>query len=108
EDYGARLRQNSEEAAALANDLMINVTGFFRDPAAWEALRDAVVQPLVKQYEPGSGPLRAWVAACASGEEPYTLAMLIAEEAERAGKTVEVKIFATDTARSEEHTSELQ
>ncbi|HWF99846.1 MAG TPA: chemotaxis protein CheB, partial [Steroidobacteraceae bacterium] len=98
EDYGARLRQNSEEAAALANDLMINVTGFFRDPAAWEALRDSVVQPLVKQYEPGSGPLRAWVAACASGEEPYTLAMLIAEEAERAGKTVEVKIFATDTA----------
>jgi chemotaxis methyl-accepting protein methylase len=77
---------------------MINVTGFFRDPAAWEALREAGVQPLVAQYEPGSGPLRAWVAACASGEEPYTLAMLIAEEAERAGKTVEVKIFATDTA----------
>ncbi|HEV7135141.1 MAG TPA: chemotaxis protein CheB [Steroidobacteraceae bacterium] len=98
EDYGARLRDHSEEAAALANDLMINVTGFFRDPAAWEALREAVVQPLIEQYEPGSGPLRAWVAACASGEEPYTLAMLIAEEAERAGKNLDVKIFATDTA----------
>ena len=98
EEYSARLRENPQEARALANDLMINITGFFRDPPAWEALREAVVQPLVQQYEPGSGPLRGWVAACASGEEPYTLAMLIAEEAERAGKKVDVKIFATDTA----------
>ncbi len=97
EDYGARLRERPEEATALANDLMINVTGFFRDPVAWEALREAVVRPLVEQAEPGT-PLRAWVAACASGEEPYTLAMLIAEEAQRANKTIDVKIFATDTA----------
>ena len=43
-------------------------------------------------------PIRAWVAGCASGEEPYSLAMLIAEESHRARKTFEVKIFATDTA----------
>ena len=96
-EYGARLREKPEEVAALANDLMINVTGFFRDAPAWDALREAVVQPLVEKYEAGT-TLRAWVAACASGEEPYTLAMLIAEEAERAGKRVDVKIFATDTA----------
>ncbi len=96
-DYSARLREQPQEAAALASDLMINVTGFFRDAPAWEALREAVVRPLVEQYEAGV-TLRAWVAACASGEEPYTLAMLIAEEAERAAKTVDVKIFATDTA----------
>jgi two-component system CheB/CheR fusion protein len=96
-DYSIRLREKPDEVAALAADLMINVTGFFRDPAAWEALREAVVRPLVEQADSG-GTLRAWVAACASGEEPYTLAMLIAEEAERARKDLKVKIFATDTA----------
>jgi two-component system CheB/CheR fusion protein len=98
EDYGLRLREKSAEVAALANDLMINVTGFFRDPGAWEALREAVIRPMVQARELKE-PIRAWVAACASGEEPYTLAMLINEELERAGKnSVEVKIFATDTA----------
>jgi two-component system, chemotaxis family, CheB/CheR fusion protein len=97
EDYGSYLKAKPGEVEALANDLMINVTGFFRDPAAWEALREAVVRPMVEQRAPGD-PIRAWVCACASGEEPYSLAMLIAEEAERAHKDVEVKIFATDTA----------
>src|SRR6185312_118979 len=97
EDYGARLRENSEEAAALANDLMINVTGFFRDPEAWEALRGSVVRPLV-QKRTERDVIRAWVTACASGEEAYSLAILIAEEVERAGKKLDVKIFATDTA----------
>ncbi|HEY1888871.1 MAG TPA: chemotaxis protein CheB [Steroidobacteraceae bacterium] len=97
ERYGARLREDPAEATALANDLMINVTGFFRDPQAWEALRESVVRPMVERRA-ADDPIRAWVTACASGEEPYTLAMLIAEEAARAGKTLEVKIFATDTA----------
>ncbi|MFL6604958.1 MAG: chemotaxis protein CheB [Steroidobacteraceae bacterium] len=97
EDYQARLRKHPSEAAALANDLMINVTGFFRDPEAWEALRVAVVRPLVEQRAVDQ-PIRAWVTACASGEEAYSLAMLIAEEADRAGKQFDVKIFATDTA----------
>ena len=95
--YAEHLQQNSEEALALANDLMINVTGFFRDPEAWEALREAVVRPLIADWK-GDEPLRAWATACASGEEAYTLAILIAEEIERAGKRIEVKIFATDTA----------
>ncbi|MGH8256474.1 MAG: chemotaxis protein CheB [Steroidobacteraceae bacterium] len=97
DSYLGYLKGRATEAEALANDLMINVTGFFRDPEAWEALREAVVRPLVEARAAGE-PIRAWVTACASGEEPYTLAMLIAEEAERAGKTFEVKIFATDTA----------
>jgi two-component system CheB/CheR fusion protein len=97
ETYGARLRESSPEISALANDLMINVTGFFRDPEAWEALREAVVRPLV-EARPARSTIRAWVTACASGEEAYSLAMLMTEEAERAGKSFEVKIFATDTA----------
>ncbi len=96
-EYVAYLREQREEPVALANDLMINVTGFFRDPEAWEALRGAVVRPLVEGQQPGQ-PIRAWVAACASGEEAYTLAMLIAEEAGRAQKPVDARIFATDTA----------
>jgi two-component system CheB/CheR fusion protein len=98
-DYASVLRESPAEVAALSNDLMINVTGFFRDPEAWEALRAAVIAPLVASQEEGQ-PIRAWVTACASGEEPYSLAMLIAEEARAQGRldNLEVKIFATDTA----------
>jgi two-component system, chemotaxis family, CheB/CheR fusion protein len=95
-DYGAVLRENAEEVTSLANDLMINVTGFFRDPEAWEALRTSVLAPLVASRS-ADQPLRAWVTACASGEEPYTLAMILAEEM-RGRDRIEVKIFATDTA----------
>jgi two-component system CheB/CheR fusion protein len=96
-DYASYLREKGEEVAALANDLMINVTGFFRDPEAWEAFRDAVIHPMVAQRA-AKEPIRAWVSACASGEEAYSLAILISEEAERLGKSVDLKIFATDTA----------
>jgi two-component system, chemotaxis family, CheB/CheR fusion protein len=96
-EYAQVLREKEDEAAALANDLMINVTGFFRDPDAWEALRDAAIVPLVENQPVGT-PIRAWVAACASGEEPYSLAMLIAEECERLNRPFEAKIFASDTA----------
>jgi two-component system CheB/CheR fusion protein len=95
--YARFMRQNPGEVTALANDLLIHVTGFFRDPEAWEALRTAVCAPLVNDREPGSA-IRAWVAACSSGEEAYSLAMLLTEEFERAGKTLDVKVFATDLA----------
>jgi two-component system CheB/CheR fusion protein len=90
------LRENRDEATSLSNDLMINVTGFFRDPEAWDALRASVIAPLVASRT-ADQPLRAWVTACASGEEPYTLAMIIAEEM-RGRDRIDVKIFATDTA----------
>ena len=96
-EYAQRLRDLTDEATALANDLMINVTGFFRDPESWEALREGVIATLVENHQAG-GSLRAWVTACASGEEAYSLAMLIAEECQRTGKSPRVKIFATDTA----------
>ena len=96
-EYVAHLREHPDEVQALANDLMINVTGFFRDPQGWEALRVAVIRPLVEQR--GSDEtIRAWVTACASGEEAYSLAILLADEVARAGKRLQVKIFGTDTA----------
>ncbi len=96
-DYARLLRQTPTEVAALADDLLIHVTGFFRDPEAWEALRRHVVAPLVDARASGSS-VRAWVAACSSGEEAYSLAMLLVEEAERAGKELDIKVFATDLA----------
>ncbi|HEY4212420.1 MAG TPA: chemotaxis protein CheB [Steroidobacteraceae bacterium] len=95
--YVGFVREHTGEAESLANDLMINVTGFFRDAGAWEALRVSVIRPLVEQHA-SDDPIRAWVTACASGEEAYTLAMVIAEESARARKRIDVKIFATDTA----------
>jgi two-component system CheB/CheR fusion protein len=95
-DYAAILRSSTNEVGSLANDLMINVTGFFRDPEAWEALRTSVIVPLVASKQEGQ-TIRCWVSACASGEEAYTLAILIAEELS-GREHIDVKIFATDTA----------
>ena len=95
-DYASILRSSSNEVGALANDLMINVTGFFRDPEAWEALRTSVLAPMIASKQEGQ-TVRCWVSACASGEEAYTMAMLIAEEL-TGREHIDVKIFATDTA----------
>jgi two-component system CheB/CheR fusion protein len=97
DDYAKILRQSQGEVSALADDLLIHVTGFFRDAPAWEALNQRVIKPLVESREDG-GSVRCWVTACASGEEAYSLAMLLVEECERQHKSLDVKIFATDSA----------
>jgi two-component system CheB/CheR fusion protein len=97
QDYVALLRQSPHEASALSDDLMIHVTGFFRDPEAWTALYEDVILPLVKERA-FDQPIRCWVTACSTGEEAYTLAMLITEACEEVGRSLEVKIFATDMA----------
>jgi two-component system CheB/CheR fusion protein len=96
-EYARFLRQSPSEVTALADDLLIHVTGFFRDPEAWETLRRRVIVPLVASREADSA-VRAWVTACSSGEEAYTLAMLLVEEAERINKPLDIKVFATDMA----------
>ena len=94
-DYAERLRANPAEIEALTRDLMISVTGFFRDPKAWEALDATVLAPRVAERKTGA-EMRFWVPACASGEEAYSLAMLALERAEAACEQFDVKIFATD------------
>jgi len=96
-EYARHVRLSPSEASALADDLLIHVTSFFRDAEAWEALRQKVIAPLIALREPES-EVRAWVTACSSGEEAYTLAMLLVEEAERASKSLPIKVFATDMA----------
>jgi two-component system CheB/CheR fusion protein len=96
-DYAKLLRQSASEVSALADDLLIHVTGFFRDPEAWETLRERVIVPLIAARENESS-VRCWVTACSSGEEAYSLAMLLVEETERTDKHLDIKVFATDMA----------
>jgi two-component system CheB/CheR fusion protein len=92
--YIAFLDEHPEEPTALFNTLLINVTGFFRDPAAWEVL-DEHALPRLLDRAAASG-LRVWSAGCASGEEAYTVAILLAERLGEAARGSDVKIYGTD------------
>jgi chemotaxis methyl-accepting protein methylase len=93
--YLEMLETSAEERAALRNDLLITVTSFFRDAAAWRILEEQVV-PRILADTPPDRPIRIWVTACATGEEAYSIAMLLIEEIEKAGQQRDLKIFATD------------
>ena len=95
--YAEKLRNDPDEVQALLSDLLINVTAFFRDPEAWETLREKVMVPLVAANSETQS-VRVWVPACSTGEEAYTLAMMLQEEAERAEVQLDIKVFATDAA----------
>ncbi|MDM0010570.1 CheR family methyltransferase [Variovorax sp. J22G73] len=99
QDYRDFLKQNPEEFAPLLADLLISVTNFFRDPGAFEALQNEVLSKLMEQVEPGS-ELRVWVAACASGEESYSVAIALQEQADRMANPPSVQIFASDISNS--------
>jgi two-component system, chemotaxis family, CheB/CheR fusion protein len=97
-DYGEyldHLQANPSEFTDLFNTILINVTGFFRDATAWEYVADTVVPKLLEEI-PDNEPLRIWSAACASGEEAYTAAMVLAEKLGEDAFTRRVKIYATD------------
>ncbi|HMF06359.1 MAG TPA: chemotaxis protein CheB, partial [Methylocella sp.] len=80
--YYGFLRDNAEEAAALLGDLLISVTTFFRDNDAFDSLKANVIPRLFEGKEPGE-PVRVWVAGCATGEEAYSIGILLLEEAAR-------------------------
>ncbi len=93
--YVELLRNDPAEVTALFKDLLINVTSFFREPAAWDFLQEHVVRRVVAEKDPDA-PLRVWVPACASGEEAYSIAMVVIEEIEAAGKSCRTQVFASD------------
>lgn len=95
-DYASVLADNPAEREALRRDLLIGVTRFFRDPAAWAVLEDNL--PSLVQRASRRAPLRVWSAGCATGEEAYTAAMLLLEQTEAAAHRPPVQIFATDIA----------
>ena len=89
------LRSDPGELQALVRDLLINVTSFFRDAEAWAALDEIVIAQLVADREDGAS-IRVWVPACSTGEEAYSIAMLLTECAEAAHKQFDLKVFASD------------
>ena len=95
EKYFAYVQRTPGEIEALFKDLLIGVTGFFRDPDAFEALKSKVI-PFLFQNRPADAPLRIWVAGCATGEEAYSLAMLFLEAMDQKSKTPAIQIFASD------------
>jgi two-component system, chemotaxis family, CheB/CheR fusion protein len=93
--YRTYLSQHPEEYAELFNTILINVTGFFRDRETWELVAAEVVPRLLDE-RPTDTPIRIWSAGCASGEEPYTIAMLLVEALGEDAFKRRVKIYATD------------
>src|SRR4051812_16576167 len=94
-DYLDYLEANPEEFEHLFETLLINVTEFFRDPPAWEHLREEVLPELLAAKTDGE-PLRVWSAGCASGQEAYTCAMVLAELLGVDAYRHRAKIYATD------------
>lgn len=95
EEYITYLENSPEEQQNLINDLLIGVTQFFRNPEAWNALEKLVLQPQITRLTSGDR-YRIWVTACSTGEEAYSMAMLVDDLLSDINKNIEVKIFATD------------
>ena len=96
-DYHRFLQTRPEEVHALQEDILINVTRFFRDPGFWEALKDHVL-PALLQDRPGTKPVRIWCAGCSTGEEAYYLAITVLEYITTHGLDTPVQIFGTDAS----------
>ena len=92
--YYAYLKDNSKEIELLAKDFLIDITSFFRDPEAFAIIEKKVIPEIINNTE--EGVLKIWVAGCATGEEAYSLAILVKEYLNKAKINLEVKIFATD------------
>ena len=94
-DYLDHLQVHQDEFTELFNQILINVTAFFRDEPTWEALASEVVPHFMRSKAPHEG-IRVWSAGCASGEEPYSIAMILAERLSDAQFLSRVKIYGTD------------
>lgn len=95
DEYRAKLRQDPDEVRALSKDLLIHVTGFFRDAETFQSLGDSVI-PSLLENRAYDEPIRVWVAGCASGEEAYSIAICLLEAAEKRQFSGPIQIFATD------------
>ncbi len=94
-EYAEALRDNPGEARALAEDLLIHVTSFFRDPAAFDALARQVLPEIVGR-KGADGTIRVWVPGCATGEEAYSIAICLLEVLAKEGRECPIKIFGSD------------
>ncbi|AVM72932.1 chemotaxis protein CheB [Magnetospirillum gryphiswaldense] len=97
--FTRRLDENPEEIAALKREILIPVTGFFRDQPSFSALAEEVIDKIVSAWD-SNDPIRVWSAATSTGEEAYSIAILFEEAFERQRKWLPLKIFATDVEQS--------
>lgn len=93
--YLQLIRKNEAELSSLYNDLLISVTSFFRDPEAFAALENEVVPALFEDKD-GTRSVRVWVTGCSTGEEAYSIGILLCEYAEKLADPPQIQIFATD------------
>lgn len=93
--YIERLRNDPKEAELLFRELLIGVTQFFRDPDAFAALQERAIAKIVQEKDPDE-TVRIWVPGCSTGEEVYSITVLIREEMERQGRTSRIQVFGTD------------
>ncbi|MGF7080264.1 chemotaxis protein CheB [Mucilaginibacter sp. UYCu711] len=96
--YRDFLTNNTAEINLLTNDFLISVTSFFRDPEAFKIIEEIVIPDIIKKNN--GDALKIWVAGCATGEEAYSIAILIKEYLNNTPKNIEVKIFASDISKA--------
>ena len=95
DDYALYLRKNPSEVDALFRDLLIGVTSYFRDPEAFKALEQEAIVRLLSN-KPASASIRVWVPGCSTGEEAYSIAILLQERMEALKTSFKLVVFATD------------
>lgn len=95
--YVKYLQQNSAEVSALFEDLLINVTSFFREPTAFQALKETAF-PRILAVQPADAPIRIWVPACSTGEEAYSIAITLLESLGDDSSRRPIQVFATDVS----------
>jgi two-component system, chemotaxis family, CheB/CheR fusion protein len=94
-DYARFMREHKEEAQALLKDLLISVTNFFRDPEAFQSVEQEII-PRLFEGKGGNDYVRVWVAGCATGEEAYSMTMMLLDYAAKLTAPPSVQVFATD------------
>lgn len=104
QDYLLYLQEHEEEYALLKQEFLIGVTQFFRDEEAWDVLKEQVLPQL---FEPNRPTIKVWVVGCSTGEEAYSLALLLEEEKKKHYAATEIRIFATDLSANAIHRASL-
>ena len=97
EDYVKSLRSDANEVEQLFNDILINVTSFFRDPASFASLQKKILPKIIKA-KAGHGDFRIWVPGCSTGEEVYSVAIAVFEALCNSRNNIRVRIFGTDVS----------
>lgn len=95
-EYLVLLNESEDETRSLFANLLIGLTRFFRDEESFNRLSNTVIPGLMKNRKKGNNNFRVWVPACATGQEAYSLGIILIEQAEKLGKKIQIQIFATD------------